>query len=404
MTWLVPFSALTPEQQEAVYLDDDKHKVIIGGPGAGKSLVLLHRLSYFYEKNNNNPDAVHLFVYTTSLKDFIKSSTEIFNIPEKCITTFDKWCVETYKKYIRTSLPYTQSGNYKMPDFAKIRTTLHEQITTKKLNIPLYSAVLVDEAQDMDQEAIEIICGIAKHVSVAMDEKQQLYNDRLAELDILRILNIKKHNVALLSAFRCNPMVTDLASNFIDDADRRKEFIRQAKNAVGDRHKPLLYIASDFDDEKKRLAELIHTRLANNETIAILFPQQKFVYGYAAGLKELGITVDTNSRSGLDFSNGHPKALTYNEAKGLTFDCIFMPRLDTSAFTNRMTSTLTSLIFVGISRAVSWVYLSSVEGILIDVIKELCVNDSKDYLEIQQKHNISNNPIDADEDWLDDLY
>ena len=199
-------------------------------------------------------------------------------------------------------------------------------------------------------------------------------------------------------------MVTDLASNFIDDADRRKEFKRQAKNAVGDRHKPLLYIASDFDDEKKRLAELIHTRLANNETIAILFPQQKFVYGYAAGLKELGITVDTNSRSGLDFSNGHPKALTYHEAKGLTFDCIFMPRLDTSAFTNRMTSTLTSLIFVGISRAVSWVYLSSVEGILIDVIKELCVNDSKDYLEIQQKHNISNNPIDADEDWLDDLY
>jgi hypothetical protein len=291
-----------------------------------------------------------------------------------------------------------------MPDFAKIRTTLHEQITTKKLNIPLYSAVLVDEAQDMDQEAIEIICGIAKHVSVAMDEKQQLYNDRLAELDILRILNIKKHNVALLSAFRCNPMVTDLASNFIDDADRRKEFKRQAKNEVGDRHKPLLYRASDFDDEKKRLAELIHTRLANNETIAILFPQQKFVYGYAAGLKELGITVDTNSRSGLDFSNGHPKALTYHEAKGLTFDCIFMPRLDTSAFTNRMTSTLTSLIFVGISRAVSWVYLSSVEGILIDVIKELCVNDSKDYLEIQQKHNISNNPIDADEDWLDDLY
>ena len=156
MTWLVPFSALTPEQQEAVYLDDDKHKVIIGGPGAGKSLVLLHRLSYFYEKNNNNPDAVHLFVYTTSLKDFIKSSTEIFNIPEKCITTFDKWCVETYKKYISTSLPYTQSGNYKMPDFAKIRTTLHEQITTKKLNIPLYSAVLVDEAQDMERPKVRI--------------------------------------------------------------------------------------------------------------------------------------------------------------------------------------------------------------------------------------------------------
>lgn len=149
-------------------------------------------------------------------------------------------------------------------------------------------------------------------------------------------------------------------------------------------------------------------RLANNERIAILFPQQKFVYGYATGLEELGITVDTNSRNGLDFSNGHPKALTYHEAKGLTFDCIFMPRLDTFAFTNKMTSRLQSLIFVGISRAVSWVYMSSVEGKQISIISDLCAK-KRDYLEVQYNKNIANltsenHNDNIENDWLDDMY
>ena len=68
----------------------------------------------------------------------------------------------------------------------------------------------------------------------------------------------------------------------------------------------------------------------------------------------------------------------------------------------------TILIFVGISRAVSWVYLSSVEGKLIDVITELCLNENKDYLEIQRKNNVNNivndTVVDVNEDWLDDIF
>jgi superfamily I DNA/RNA helicase len=331
----------------------------------------------------------------------------LLDIPDNCITTFDKWCLDTYKKYIGYSVPYTQSGKSKKPDFEKIRSTVHEQITTGKIKIPLFKAILIDEAQDMDQQAVEIICAITKHVTVAMDGKQQLYDDRLAESGVLQLLNMKRHNVSLLSAYRCNPMVTNLAANFIDDIDKRNEFKRQAKNGKGDRYKPLFYIASGFDDEKKRLAELIHLRLSNNETIGILFPQNRLVYGYAKGLKELGIDIDTNSRNGLDFSNGRPKALTYHEAKGLTFDSVFMPKLDTDAFTNKMSERLKSLLFVGVSRAVSWVYLSGIDGKLIDVAANLCNENSKDYLEIQRKNitdaSNSNQAELLDDNWLDDL-
>jgi len=43
--------------------------------------------------------------------------------------------------------------------------------------------------------------------------------------------------VSLVSAFRCNPMVTALAANFLESESKQDEFRRQAKNAVGDRHR-----------------------------------------------------------------------------------------------------------------------------------------------------------------------
>jgi hypothetical protein len=84
-----------------------------------------------------------------------------------------------------------------------------------------------------------------------------------------------------------------------------------------------------------------------------------------------------------------------------------MPKLDTDAFTNKMSERLKSLLFVGVSRAVSWVYLSGIDGKLIDVAANLCNENSKDYLEIQRKNitdaSNSNQAELLDDNWLDDL-
>ena len=52
------------------------------------------------------------------------------------------------------------------------------------------------------------------------------------------------------------------------------------------------------------------------------------LFGYAKGLKELGIDVVTDGREGVDFGDPRPKVLTYHAAKGLAFDSVFLPRLD----------------------------------------------------------------------------
>ena len=41
--WLVPRSDLTPEQLRAIELPPTEHRVVIGGPGSGKTQMLLHR-------------------------------------------------------------------------------------------------------------------------------------------------------------------------------------------------------------------------------------------------------------------------------------------------------------------------------------------------------------------------
>ena len=378
MAWLVPFSNLTPAQQDAVQMDTRAHKAIIGGPGAGKTLVLLHRLNLLYRRAGGNPDAVRLFVYTNSLKEFIRAGNDMLEVPDECIGTFDKWCADVYRKHIADTLPY----DGRRPDFSAIRAGAYQAVAD--LETPVFEYLLVDEAQDLDVEAIAALTRIARHVTVCMDGNQQLYAAGVSELDVLARLNLSRHNVALLSAFRCNPMVTQLASQFITDERRREEFLHQAANASMDRSTPLLYLSAGFEDEKAQLIKMVRLRLAYGDTIAVLFPTQRQVHGFAMGFAEAVIEVSVQKRDEpIDFSSPLPKLMTYHQGKGLTFDSVFLPRLDQASFYGAMQERIHNLLFVGVSRAIKWVFMSGTNGRLIDPLIELGKRDTNAFLEIQ---------------------
>lgn len=403
MGWLVPYSSLTPEQQQAVMLPLEGHRVIVGGPGAGKTLVLLHRFSYLFQLHGSDPAVGKLFVFTTTLKDFIRSALTDVDVPEDCVSTFDKWCAGFYREHVGRSVPWRQDGNARGPDFAAIRTAVHEAVVQRGVMKGKYTFAVVDEGQDLTTQAMEIIAGVARHVTVAMDGQQQLYDEGLAEDGVLGVLGLRRHNVSLVSAFRCNPMVTALAANFLDSEVKQEEFRRQAKNAVGDRQKPILLVTADYGDEKARIADLIRTRLARQEAIGILFPQRRLVFGYAKGLKELGIDVVTDGREGVDFGDTRPKVLTYHEAKGLTFDSVFLPRLDTRAFTDRLLNRMLPMMFVGVSRAVKWVCLSTSEGRMIPLVQKIAEGPVVDYIEVQRGSAATSNQADPDDEAEDEL-
>ena len=360
-------------------MDTRSHKAIVGGPGAGKTLVLLHRLNLLFHRTGKNPDAVRLFVYTNTLKEFIRAGNDMLEVPDDCILTFDKWCFDTYKTHVNQHLPKADGKT----DFDAIRAGVYHAIESGKLPTPIFDYVLIDEAQDMDVGAIEILKRVARHITVCMDGKQQLYDSGISEPESLTRLGLSRHNTALLAAFRCNPMVTELAAQFITDESRRQEFMRQASNIEVDRSRPLFYVADNPADEMAHLVEMVRLRLSYGDSIAILFPQLRQVHGFAKGFTEAGIDVEVQKKWGepIDFSNPLPKLMTYHQAKGLTFDSVFLPRLNQSSFPGAMRERIGHLCFVGVSRAVKWVYMSGKNQALIAPMQELGQNATRRFLE-----------------------
>jgi superfamily I DNA/RNA helicase len=172
---------------------------------------------------------------------------------------------------------------------------------------------------------------------------------------------LKRSNVMLVDAFRCCPYIVRLASEFIEDPRERAAFLNQTRTAQSDIQTPLLYEASDVDDEKARLIEVLRERQIVDRSIAILFPKNAQVESFANKCREQGIPVQTR-KGGLNFADSTPKVITIHSAKGLTFDSVLLPRLVTSSFSGPLDGWAERLLYVGMTRATRWVYFSTVRG------------------------------------------
>lgn len=355
MGWLVPRDELTPDQIRAIELDTREHRVILGGPGSGKTQILLHRARHLADEFRVKPDRFRIFVFNNVLKAYIRRGLQDLDLPEQCVTTLDDFCAQIYKKEVRASLPWDTENH--CPDYASVRKSVSKCVAGRKQ----FDFVLVDEGQDLDSQAFTLLKELAPHVTVAMDHKQQIYDDGSGENEILTTLGLRKRNLTLLDAFRCCPYIIQVAAEFIEANADREIFLRQGRAAQTEIQTPLLYQATDFDDEKARLIDVLRERLIVDRSIAILFPQNRQVEGFAAGLRAAGIPVETR-KSGLDFTSSAPKVLTIHSAKGLTFDSVLMPRLVGASFAGKMEQRTMKLLYVGATRATKWLYLSTISG------------------------------------------
>lgn len=354
---LIPRSELTAEQLRAVELPPRENRVLIGGPGSGKTQVLLHRAAFLrYEMRVTNPRRYHIFVYTRALKEYLRSACRLLDLDLGCIDTLDGWCCSYYRRRIDRSLPFDRTT--RSVDFDEVRAGVLDDLESSAA-APPYDFVLVDEGQDLSAEAFELINCLGRHVTVCIDHKQQIYDNGSSEDDILDSLGLARHNLSLLGTYRCTPYIVDIASRLVADPRHREEFVNQCRIDGAGREQPLLYLADDFEDEKRRLAEVLRTRIAKGEKIAVLVPRRNQMFGLAKGLAELGFEVET--KDNLNFASNRPKVLTYQSAKGLTFDTVLMPRLVRTSFTREADDLIERLLFVGITRAMTWVYLSSTE-------------------------------------------
>jgi len=324
----------------------------------------------------NVPDGrFKIFVFNNVLKTYIKSAFELLGLPDDSVSTFDKWCMDYHKDHISKHLP--KSGDTKYADYPAIRKAVLNHIKSLPSGIPRFDFIMVDEGQDLDGVAFEIIKRIANHVTVCMDHKQRIYELGSSESEIATKLGVCAKNIHLLDAFRCCPYIAKMASKLISNGEERELYLNQVRMEQGARQTPLLYYVHNHDDEMRRMIEIIKTRQQMGDKIAILFHFKKHLYGYAKGLEGLGIPVEVpKARAGsdyfqVDFNSDKPKILTFHAAKGLTFDAIIMPQLTKRWFQRLDEEQIERLLFVGITRATKWVYMSATESSQLPALQKL---------------------------------
>jgi superfamily I DNA/RNA helicase len=349
---------LTPAQSASVTAETNRPLIISGGPGSGKTVVLLHRAKRL-GLASGHPSKVTLLVYTNVLRDFIRSATHELGLSEETVLTFDHWCRLRYVELVGPP-PVDKQGH---PDFSLIRKGLLARLSDGK-STPLLDVALVDEGQDLDDEGYALLRLSARHVTVAFDLKQSLYREA-GEFSIRQALGAPARELDLQATYRACPYVVDLACEFISDEAEKEVFRAQAATTQTERQTPLLYLAADEADERHRLVEILRERLLRNERVAILFPTLPQVGLFADFLRAQGILADRQPqtdlqgrRTPLDFASGRPAVLTYHSAKGLTFDSVLMPGVTRSAIRARHSSAR-RMLFVAITRATHWVYVSA---------------------------------------------
>jgi superfamily I DNA/RNA helicase len=375
-TWLLPRQELTPEQLRAVELNHADHQIIFGAPGSGKTQILLHRAAFLRDRLGTAPSRFRIFVYTNVLKQYIRSALSLLNLPEDTIITYDDWCRVFYQQHINSRLPWNAAA--KKPDFDLIRRTVGEKVAKDSIPLPLYDFALVDEAQDLDADTFDTFRRISRHVTACLDNKQQIYEHGSSENEILLKLGLRRRNLSLLDAYRCSPFIAKLAARFIPDPQDMQHYLGQVRTSQTERQTPLLFKATGFDDEKKRLIEVLRERLLIDQRIGILFPQRRQVFGFAQGLTEAGIEVEVPPQFGSkdrlpphDFNSSRPKLVTYAGAKGLTFDSVLLPRLVPESFAHVSPERVQRLMYVAITRATNWVYLSTIVGSELTLLQTL---------------------------------
>lgn len=367
MSWLVPRSELTVAQSRAVEANPKQHRLVLGSPGSGKTIVLLHRARHLLDQYGIPPDRCRLFVYTNALKAYIRAALRDLALPEDCVVTFDAWCGEYYRDRVDKRMPW--SGRSR--DWEAIRQAVWEKTRQLKASDRPFDFVMVDEGQDLGRRDFETLVAVAQHVTVFMDPKQKLYDGDADETSVARALGLRQRNLALLDAYRCSPYIVQAGASFVRDEVERQRFIEQNPPVErGERQLPLLYLARDADDERSHLIEVVRTRIDRNERVAILFPDKWRTRSYARALSEAGLEVEINESArrkddmvpAIDFGTPLPKLMPYPSSKGLTFDTVLMPRLNRKFLGKSDPDRLERWLFVGITRATRWLYVSTTDG------------------------------------------
>jgi len=159
-------------QKEFINLPVGGKYFLSGPPGSGKTNMLLLRAEVTIGSGERN---ILFITYTRSLADFIRSGAVQHGLIESHqIKTFHSWAYEHISTILHEKIVINE-GEFD----DSVRTAALDKLIEANASRPsefMYSAIFIDEAQDLKLEELEVLLELSEAVCICGDDRQGIYH------------------------------------------------------------------------------------------------------------------------------------------------------------------------------------------------------------------------------------
>lgn len=220
-SWWRAKDELDKDQQNFITLPPKGRYALIGPPGSGKTNLLLLRAQYIAGTGERN---ILFLTYTKALSDFIKTGIN----PLKLITsdqvkTFHSWAYSHILEHLGEQVI---PNNNDFDDDSRIQ--ILEMLIEANNKLPgkkIYSAIFVDEAQDLTLGELEALLCLSDNVCICGDDNQGIY--RRNGLEVIETMKLTQHR--LNSHFRIGQKIARAADRLCP-SDNPSESLEATSN------------------------------------------------------------------------------------------------------------------------------------------------------------------------------
>lgn len=264
-SWWRKRNELVPEQVDFINLPLHGRYSLVGPPGSGKTNLLLLRALFLAGNGEKN---LLIITFTNSLCDFIRSGIgKSGHISPGQVMTFHSWA----GNYIIDQLGVSKKPKGSAFDDATRAEILEKlkEANSKRPSEKMYSAIFVDEAQDLSaDELLQLLC-LSDRICICGDDKQGIYYKD--GLSVAEKLKLEKH--VLTSHFRIGQRIAQVADRLVPPPGGSAGLAARANynEKLQGKSTAELHSMDSRDEQFAKMAELIGVQLVafNDDNIGV---------------------------------------------------------------------------------------------------------------------------------------